>query len=106
MNFRAWNKIYRWRWAIGIVFTPISLISYPMFGTSNTIYGFPLMVAVFDKNGTDFVGPTTAPFAIINIIICYFMLQIVLYVWSRFLTKASNKSSERIAKDLVSYIQK
>jgi len=94
-NYKAWNKIYKWRWIIGFIFIPISMIEYPMFGTSNTVVGFPLIVAVFDELGRDYVGVTTTPFAIINAIISFFLIQIILYIWSKFLTKSSNKSSDR-----------
>ncbi len=94
-NFEIWNKIYKWHWIVGFVFVPISIIEYPMFGTSNTVVGFPLIIAAFDEAGRDYVGITTTPFAIINAIIWFFMIQIILYIWSRFLTKSSNKSLER-----------
>jgi hypothetical protein len=27
----SWNKIYKWCWVIGIIFIPISFVSYSMF---------------------------------------------------------------------------
>ncbi len=94
-NFKVWKKIYKWRWLIGIIFIPISIIEYPMFGTSNTVVGFPLITAAFDKAGRDYVGITTTPFAIINAIIWFFIIQVILYIWSKFLTKPSNISVDR-----------
>ncbi len=90
-----WNKFYKWRWIIGIIFVPISMIEYPMFGTSNTVVGFPLIIAAFDESGRDYIGITTTPFAIINAAIWFFMVQIILYTWSRFSVIASNKTLER-----------
>ncbi|WP_295421297.1 hypothetical protein [Sulfurovum sp.] len=89
---KNWNKIYKWRWIIGIIFIPISIIEYPMFGTQNTVLGFPLIIAAFDEAGRDYVGITTTPFAIINAVIFYFMIQVILYIWSRFIIKTSNKT--------------
>jgi len=87
-----WKQTYKWRWIIGIIFIPISLIEYPMFGTSNTVVGFPLIIAAFDEVGRDYVGVTTTPFAVINTIVWFFMIQIILYIWSKFINKTSNKS--------------
>jgi len=90
---QKWNFIYKWRWIFGIIFALISMIiKYPMFGTTNTIIGFPLIVAVFDKYGTDYVGITTIPFAIINSIICFFVVEIILYIWSKIIKNGSKSS--------------
>ena len=82
---KKWNRIYKWHWLIGIIFIPISLIQYPMFGTSNTVVGFPLMIAAFDEAGRDYVSAFTTPFAIINAIVWFFLIQIILYIWSKFI---------------------
>ncbi len=83
-NSARWNKIYKWRWLIGIVFLPLSLIEYPMFGTSNTVVGFPLIIAAFDEAGRDYVGVITVPFAIVNALIWYFTIHIILCIWSKY----------------------
>ncbi len=55
-----------------------------MFGTSNTVAGFPLIIAAFDEAGRDYVGVITVPFAIVNALIWYFTIHIILCIWSQY----------------------
>ena len=62
-------------------------INYPVFTDKEwfQIYGFPLMTAVFDSNGTDFVSAFTGIFFILNAILWYFSIHIFLCLFIRFL---------------------
>lgn len=81
----TWLKAYRWRRLVGIPLALGSiLICYPI-PTHAGVYrilGFPLVVAVFDPPGRDYVGPLTAPFLIANALIWYYSPHLVLFLWS------------------------
>ncbi len=82
----AWQKVYRWRWVIGIPFAVVSVfVSYPMSGETESyrVIGFPLIAAAFDNVGHDYVGPLTGFSLLGNAFIWYFFPQIPLYVWAR-----------------------
>ena len=59
-----------------MIFLPVSMIKYPIFGTSNTVAGFSLIVAAFDEAGRDDIDITTLPCASI----WFFMIQIIVYI--------------------------
>ena len=89
-----WQRVYRWRWFIGIPFAVASaFIIYPMAGenVNYMVLGFPLFVAAFDESGRDYVGVFTAPFFLLNSITWYFLPQLILYVWA----KVENKRGEQ-----------
>lgn len=82
-----WHTVYRWRWIIGIPFIIISaIITYPMPGVeeANKVVGFPLIVAVFDETGRDYVGPLSGIFFLGNAIIWYFLPQPLLFLWAKY----------------------
>ena len=93
MAHSKWVNAYRWRWIIGIPFAVASVfIIYSMTGGTEIpsetetykVVGFPLIVAVFDEAGRDYVGPFTGPFFIGNAVIWYFFPQVLLYAWTKF----------------------
>lgn len=82
-----WHTVYRWRWIIGIPFVIISaIITYPMPGVeeANKVVGFPLIVAVFDETGRDYVSPLSGIFFLGNAIIWYFLPQPLLFLWVKY----------------------
>ena len=84
---KSWHAAYKWRYLLGAPFAVGSyFISYPISGGNETytVMGFPLMAAAFDESGSDYVGPTTGPFILINAVIWYFLPFIILFLWSRF----------------------
>lgn len=85
----VWNKIYRWRWLVGIPFAVLStVIYYPISGETESyrIMGFPLMVAAFDEAGRDYVGPFTGPSLFGNAVIWYFLPHLALFAWAKVLS--------------------
>ena len=77
----SWLKVYRWRWVVGLLFVIASVfVYYPMLGETESyrVMGFPLMAAVFDEAGRDYVGPFTVPFLLGNAIIWYFIPHFIL----------------------------
>ena len=89
-----WHMFYRWRWVIGIPFVIISaFITYPMPAIvteqAYKIVGFPIIVAVFDESGRDYVGPLSFVFFLGNAMIWYFLPQLILLIWAKYFSKSS-----------------
>jgi hypothetical protein len=85
-----WHTAYRWRWMIGIPFVIVSaVITYPQPGVeeANKVVGFPLIVAVFDETGRDYIGPLSSIFFLGNVIIWYFLPQPILSIWAKYFDK-------------------
>lgn len=65
-----WERIYRWRWLVGVPFAALSpLLSYTVgAGESGTyeIVGFPLVVAAIDQEGMNYIGRLSMPFLAVN----------------------------------------
>jgi len=61
------------------------LLEYPVFvdGEHYKIFGFPLIGAVFDSKGTDFVSAMTGIFLFIDAVVWYFSIHIFLCVLQR-----------------------
>jgi len=80
-----WDRLYRWRWAAGAGFAALSLVmGYSVAGGSGTyeVVGFPLVVAMVDEAGRNYVGRLSMPFLVANAAIWFFFPHILLYLWS------------------------
>jgi len=80
-----WERIYRWRWGVGVPFAALSpFLRYTVGGEQGTyqIVGFPLAVAAIDQQGMNYVGQLSFPFVVANAAIWYCVPHILLYLWS------------------------
>ena len=80
-----WKRLYKWRYLIAFVLVPVLLLEYPVIvdGVHYHVFGLPLMAAVFDSNGRDFIGPLTGIFLLIDAIILYFSIHIFICILRR-----------------------
>jgi hypothetical protein len=81
-----WNRIYRWRWLVGVPFAFVpTMLSYSVGGGESGTYeiiGFPLAIAAVDEAGLNYVGRMSIPFLAANAAIWFFVPHILLYIWS------------------------
>ena len=84
-NALWWNRVYKWRYLVGFMFILLLMIEYPVSvdGEWYSVIGFPLMAAVFDSKGTDFVSAFTGMFLFIDAVLLYFSIHIVLCILRR-----------------------
>jgi len=59
------------------------------------VVGIPFMVAFFDSEGRDYVGPYTMPAVIANIIFWFFVPQIILFIYLRLKKEQAGQAQPR-----------
>ncbi|NVN92085.1 MAG: hypothetical protein HXX11_15995 [Desulfuromonadales bacterium] len=72
--------------SIGLATWPATyFMGYPYINGDETgrIVGIPFMVAFFDSQGRDYVGPYTMPGVVSNIVFWFFVPQILLLLYSK-----------------------
>ena len=81
-----WNRVYRWRWLVGVPFGIVpAFLSYSVGSPESGIYeiiGFPLAIAAVDEAGLNYVGRMSIPFLVANAAIWFFVPHLLLYIWS------------------------
>ena len=84
-----WKRIYKWRYLIAFLLVPLLLPGYHVIVDNEPyhIIGLPLVAAVFDSIGTDFVSAFTSIFLIIDAVILYFSIHILLCIVQQFVKK-------------------
>jgi len=80
-----WNRMYKWRYLIAFLLVPMLLLEYPVYadGEHYKILGFPLLSAVFDSKGRDFVSAITGMFLVVDAVIIYFSIHIIICLLRR-----------------------
>jgi len=80
-----WKRIYKWRYLIAFLLVPILFVGYPIIVDNEPyhVLGFPLMAAVFDSTGRDFISALTGIFLFIDAVILYFSIHILLCIAQR-----------------------
>jgi hypothetical protein len=84
-----WKRLYKWRYLIAFILVPILFPGYHIVVDSESfhIIGFPLMAAVFDSRGTDFVSAFTGIFLFIDALILYFSIHVFICIAQRWVEK-------------------
>jgi len=84
-----WKRIYKWRYLIAFLLVSILFVEYPISvdNESYHVLGFPLMAAVFDSTGKDFISALTGIFLFIDAVILYFSIHILLCITQQFVKK-------------------
>jgi len=88
-----WMKIYKWRYLVAFLLVPILMFGYPVSvdNESYQVIGFPLMGAVFDSTGRDFISALTGIFLLIDAVIFYFFIHVLLCIAQRWTNNKKEK---------------
>jgi hypothetical protein len=83
---RAWRRVYRWRYLLGLVLAVAStFLWYPSFfnGERFTVVGLPFVIMLFDQAGKDYIGTLTIPSFLADIVVWLLIPDLLLWLWAK-----------------------